>query len=225
MKLYPLAYTAALLPLLAIHLCYLLAAAHGHVDWCIPYIDSCASISRSGRLAPEFFVFKGLMIPAAVVLFGYWLACERWLAGLAGRPGQRMRSLLLLAAVACAGLVLYSVMLGAIGGGYQTLRRVGVSTFFGLSYIAQMLVTARLFSLTRNQPRLRRLTSILYVLSVAILLLGLASVILDAVVPDYYDSKVNAFEWCVTLLLCLHVLVTGRFWQHTGFASHFTVGR
>lgn len=223
MKLYPLAYIAALLPLFAVNLCYLLAASYGHVDWCFPYIDSCASISKSGRQAPEFFVFKALMIPAAVVLLGYWLACGRWLSTLAGRPEQRMPGLQILAVVACAGLVLYSVMLGAIGDGYQVLRRVGVSTFFGLSYIAQLLVAARLFAIVRSQPRFRGLMATLHTLSVVVLLLGLASVLLDAVAPDYYDSKVNAFEWSVTLLLCLHVLVTGRFWQLTGLTSHFSV--
>ena len=39
----------ALLPLAAIHLCYLLAAYLGHVPWCLPYVDSCTSISAAGR--------------------------------------------------------------------------------------------------------------------------------------------------------------------------------
>lgn len=73
MRLFPLAYAAALLPLFAIHLCYVIAAAAGHVDWCIPYVHSCASISATGRKPAEFFVFKALMLPATVLIAAYWV--------------------------------------------------------------------------------------------------------------------------------------------------------
>lgn len=219
MKLYPLAYSAALLPLFTVHLCYLLAASYGHVAWCLPHIESCASISQSGRYPPEFFVFKALMIPSAVLMLFYWFACQRWLAALTGQPLRRVSALPVLAVIAAAGLVLYSVMLGAIGDGYQTLRRIGVTTFFGLSYIAQLLVSLRLLAWSRQRPLFRGLSSSLIVLSVAVLVIGIATVIIDAIDPDYYDTKVDAFEWTVTVLLCLHVVVTARFWQRTGFAT------
>jgi hypothetical protein len=61
MRLFPLAYAAGLMP------------------WCIPYIDSCTSISATGREPPAFFVFKALMIPAAMLLMAYWLLNARWL--------------------------------------------------------------------------------------------------------------------------------------------------
>lgn len=222
MKLYPFAYAAALLPLVAVHLCYLLAASYGHVPWCLPHLQSCASISQSGRLAPEFFVFKALMIPAAVLLLFYWLLCEQWLRALIGSR-QMHWPLLLLAVVACAGLILYSVMLGAIGKEYQTLRRVGVTLFFGLSYIAQLIVSLRLMRWADKRTEYKRLSISLTALSLLILFIGLATVVIDAVDPEYYDNKVNAFEWSVTVLLCLHVLITGRYWQRTSVSGHITV--
>ncbi len=221
MRLYPLAYLAALLPLVTINLCYLLAASHGHVDWCFPYIDSCTSISAAGRKPPEFFVFKGLMIPSAVLLLLYWLAGERWLAILAGTPQQRFHTLIILACVASVGLVLYSVMLGAIGDTYRFQRRIGVILFFGLSYFAQLLVNNRLSRIDIIQRNHRRLYRTLTVLSVLVLLMGLASVIWQVFDEDYYDTKEDAFEWTFTLLLCLHVLVTARLWQLTGYHTRF----
>lgn len=222
MKLFPLAYSAALLPLVAVHLCYLLAASYGHVDWCIPHIQSCASISQSGRVPPEFFVFKALMIPAAVLLLAYWLVCERWLGTLVGDTNIRW-SLIVLSIIACAGLVLYSVMLGAIGKEYQSLRRIGVTAFFGLSYIAQLLVSLNLLKWSRDRPEYRMISRALTGLSLLILFIGLATVVIDAIDPEYYDDKVNAFEWSVTVLLCMHVLLTGRYWQRTGLKIHTTV--
>lgn len=77
---WPAPLAAGLLALLTIHLCYLIAAAHGHVPWCLPWIDSCTSISATGRQLPEKLLFKPLMM-LSMLLAGmtFWLAA-RWLA-------------------------------------------------------------------------------------------------------------------------------------------------
>ena len=51
---------AALLPFFAVQFTYLVAAGHGLVDWCNPYIDSCSSISAAGRK------------PACSMLMNHW---------------------------------------------------------------------------------------------------------------------------------------------------------
>ena len=221
MRLYPLAYSAALLPLFTIHLCYVVAASYGHVDWCIPYIDSCTSISAGGRHPPEFFLFKALMLPTAVILLCYWLCCERWLAALSSRPERRYWGLLTLAVISSLGLILYSVMLGAIGDAYRLQRRIGVTTFFGFSYLAQLLINYRLSQVTISLEPLLKQKHWLTFLSILVLVVGLASVVFNAIDEDYYDTKEDAFEWSLTLLLCLHALVTGRLWQTTGFKINF----
>ena len=66
-------------PLVAIHSCYLLAAQNGHVPWCLPYIDSCTSISATGRHRPESLVFRAAIMPSAALMLVYWTLVERWL--------------------------------------------------------------------------------------------------------------------------------------------------
>lgn len=68
MNLRIIALLAATLPFFAVHLTWLLAASYGLVEWCNPYIDSCTSISATGRHAPASYVFRATMLPAAVVL-------------------------------------------------------------------------------------------------------------------------------------------------------------
>ena len=221
MKLYPLAFAAALLPLFTIHLCYVLAANSGHVDWCIPYIDSCTSISATGRKPPAFFVFKGLMIPAAVILLMYWYCSCYWLASLGCAARLQHRIILSITVVACLGLILYSVMLGAIGDIYQLQRRIGVTTFFGLSYIGQLLVTHRLSTLDTITRYHQRELTLLKSVSLVIMLIGIASIVFQAVDDDYYDTKEDAFEWTFTLLLCTHVLISAVLWKKTGFMHTF----
>ena len=50
------ALVTAVAPIVFIHLTYLISAAQGYVPWCIPYIDSCTSISATGRHGIAFFL-------------------------------------------------------------------------------------------------------------------------------------------------------------------------
>ena len=61
----PLGWAAALLPLVTIHVCFLVSVFEGHIDLCFPYWEGCSSISRAGRHGTAYFLFKGGMMPAA----------------------------------------------------------------------------------------------------------------------------------------------------------------
>ena len=52
MKLKVIPLATALLPAVAVHVCYLLAANQGHVSWCFPYFPDCVSISATRRHSP-----------------------------------------------------------------------------------------------------------------------------------------------------------------------------
>lgn len=222
MRLYPLAYVAGLLPLATIHITYFLAASHGQVPWCIPYIDSCTSISATGREPPAFFVFKALMIPAAVVLMAYWLINARWLYTLGCRRNGWLSALVALGVVAGVGLIFYSSLLGAIGDEFRQGRHTGVLAFFGFTLFAQMVITwlaQELPVITSRFPaRIKALTGILFV----DLLVGLANVLIGLFDPDYYDTINNAFAWIFTLLLCVHVIITAELWRGTDWRLSFS---
>jgi len=224
MRLYPIALTAGLLPLVTIHACYLWAAINGHVDWCIPYIHSCTSISAAGRTVPEFYLFKALMIPTAVILSVYWVLCSYWLTRLRSGTHKVRKTLPVLGFVSCAGLILYSVMLGEIGDLFRLQRQIGVSSFFGLTYIAQLLVTWQLGKIPGFRQRYPlELRSLEYV-ALLILLVGIGSVALSVVASEVYHRTDNAFEWNFTLMLCVHILLTGLLWRKTCFSAHFQTG-
>jgi len=74
------ALLAALVPLAAVHATWLVAAASGHVDWCIPYSESCASISATGCQPPASYLFRATMLPAAAIIAAYWWLNHGWLA-------------------------------------------------------------------------------------------------------------------------------------------------
>jgi hypothetical protein len=219
MRLYPLALIAGLLPIITINICYLWAASNGHVEWCIPYIDSCASISATGRQPPESYLYKALMIPSAMVLAAYWWYSCHWLVALGCTARKRRMLVLAIAIPASIGLILYSVMLGSIGEDYRVQRRTGVIMFFGFTYLNQLLTTHLLGHTQLLRQAYSRWLKGLEIGCLAILLVGLTSIALLIIDDDWYHRTDDAFEWIFTLLLCAHVLTTALLWKKTGFRS------
>ena len=54
-RLSPLAWATALLPLVTMHVCYLLSASEQLVPWCLPWFEGCTSISRASRSGTAYF--------------------------------------------------------------------------------------------------------------------------------------------------------------------------
>ncbi|RLQ22115.1 hypothetical protein DWB85_09275 [Seongchinamella sediminis] len=214
------ALLAALLPFVAVQLTYVLAASHGLVDWCFPYIDSCTSISATGRKPPASYLFRATMLPAAVVLMAYWWLNYSWLGHLQRQRGNSRqwanRWMLVLGIVACIGLILYVTVLGERGDAWRTQRRVGTILFFSFTFLSQLLMLAQLASL--RVPGVSRwpLTAMRTVL-LTLLLLGLLTVVLDAWDERWYESVEDAFEWVLSLLLQGNFLLGYIVWRQAGW--------
>jgi hypothetical protein len=208
--LWPLALACALLPFATIHAAFLVSAVEEHVAWCVPYWDGCSSISRAGRYGTAYFVFKGGMIPASTLLVFYWLFNRAWLRQLHLGGGTALPWLGLVASLA---LLVYTLVLGHAGDTFQTLRRMGVILFFGLTWLAQLQLGARL----RWHPRFAAAGRRLFGLSLFALGAGLASLCAGLLVPEQHDGLEDAFEWIMALLLNVHVLVVTLLWRSSGF--------
>ncbi len=204
---------AALVPFLAVHACYLLAASHGHVDWCIPYLDGCSSISKAGRKPPEYYLFKAAMIPAAVLMILHWRHCGRWLAAVEPVPSRSARVIPWLGLVCGVFLVIYTVALGHRGDEFRLARRIGVILHFSMAYLAMLLFTARLAEL-RGQGRIVMpywLYGAMWCCCVLALGIGIVHNIAEAIDPRYDDWE-DAVEWNVALAINLHYFFVARLW-------------
>lgn len=217
------ALSTGLLPILAIHSVYLIAAFYEHVPWCIPYIDSCTSISAAGRQNPEYFIFKATMIPAAVLMMLFWYLCYQWLLCTGHRSSIGPRSILIAGTVAALFLILYTTMLGASGDLYQLERRIGVIIYFTFTYLAQLLFTYQIGKLnSQRQLFSARLYYFLIGLNTTVLSIGLLSLMLELSMADY-DSIEDAFEWILALLIHIYFLGIYAVWRNTEFTVSFRV--
>ncbi len=214
----------ALLPLAAIHLCYLLAAHLGHVPWCLPYVDSCTSISATGRQGPESQVFRAAIMPSGALMLVYWILVHEWFKTLGNRMVVVRRIMLGLGLVAGLGMIAYAAVLGEIGEGHRLARRIGVTLFYAFTVLAQLLMAIQVETVARVRPSLilLRTSRALLAVSAATILVALASFLFWAFI-EHYGRVEDAFAWWVTLLILLQPLVAYFAWKESGFEARFTV--
>lgn len=206
---WPLPLGTAILILATIHSAFALTVWQGYIPFCVPYWADCISISHSGRHGIAYFVFKGGMIPATVLLGFFWHLCQAWLSQL----GIRQAGLTGIAACASLALLVYTLALGHSGDTFRLLRRFGVVLFFGLSFVNFALLARALAKTPLRQPAHLLSRACAVILGIALFSLGL-----DAALGDHYDRLENAFEWWLTLLLIALLAWVGWLWRRTGFA-------
>ena len=193
------------LPTLAIHINYFIAASEGHVPWCIPYLDSCTSISATGRHGTAFVFFKATMLPIALLYLLYWLQC----AGQLAKFGYRRNTLRYLGLLAVIALVMYTIALGAVGDHFRLIRRIGIIFYFTLTYFCQLFILYRLEQAKVKEPSQGWQQG----LCLVILCIGMLTLFLDVWLVNYDDYE-DAFEWTLALLIHINFLLAGWGWKN-----------
>lgn len=208
----PLAWAVGLLPLLVVHLCYLISAQAEWVPWCFPYIEGCSSISRAARHGLANHLFKAVMLPNAALTALFWWLSLQWLRTLGRAQMWTLHAMFTLGTIGALFLVLYAAFLGVEGSTYQWLRRYGVTVYFSFTVLAQMLLAHALWP----EPRVSHRTRVsLVLLCAAMLLLGVASLPLQYLAQNR-DAAVNAIEWSYALLMTTVFPLAGLAWRETG---------
>lgn len=211
----------AALPFFAVHVAYFLAASYGQVDWCNPYIDSCTSISATGRNPPASFIFRAGMLPSAMLMVIYWWLHWRWLDDLEARK-VRLNCMFWLGCLACFGLLLYVTVLGEIGDLWRLQRKIGTVLFFSFTFIAQLLLAAMLREMSETQhPTAPRLGRRMLAVCLLMLAIGIGSVLIQAWSEDWHDQVEDAIEWQLALLLQLNFLLSAGLWHKSPWELAF----
>ncbi len=210
-----LALLSAVVPFLAVQLSYLLSASTGYVDWCFPYIDSCTSISATGRKPPASYLFRATMLPSAIIMMGFWWVSHAWLHDLRAARGlpqlRANRWMLALGVLACIGLILYVTVLGERGEAWARQRRIGVVLFFAFTFLAQLLWLAQLRHI--ELPSVRPLLRLMWLLCISLLCTGVLTVLFEAWNAEWYETIDDACEWVLALLLQLNFLLAWLVWR------------
>lgn len=219
--LWPLALLAGLLPLLATIVATGLSMRWELVPSCNPFLEGCVSISRAARHDLPNILFRGLVLPAAVLQAMCWVLCPAWLQGLGAGRDRWQRALPALGVVVGVFLALYGSFLGTEGEGYRWMRRYGATFYFGLTCIAMLVVSERMRQRLRTGRRERRIAGVMLALCAMLPLLGVVRLLLPWwwTDPGAVDALENIVEWWAGAIFTLFFFVLAWAWRSTGFGA------
>lgn len=204
-----LALTIGLLPVLGINLAYIVAVTVDIVPVCIPYLDGCTTISSTGRKPPSSYVFKPAMYLSAVLMMAFWFRSNLWLSGLGERSAWSRWQLVTVGTIGAIALGVYVFYLGTEGSFYRSMRRYGVTVYFGFTYLAQLLLAGHLHRLAvlGNNDTLLGISRLKLILCLVLLAMGLVSIPISHFVADKGNIE-NVIEWNFALLLHAYFLLS-----------------
>lgn len=205
------------LPLVTVHLTWLVATASGNLDFCVPYWAHCHSISATGRHYPEALIFKALFIPIAVLMACYWLLLHRWVTCISA--GRRNPILITVQGViACIALIIYTLTLGLEESFYPLARRIGVVLYFSFTSFAHLLLLAVLQDEQVSQYSLKTERQSLTATCALLVIAAIVSALLGFLWPGW-DAWENAFEWCFSLGMISLFFWVGKMWKKTAYRA------
>ena len=209
--------SACLVLLLAVHLCYVVGAGTGYVEWCLPYVDGCTSISRASRNPPALFVYRTMIPSAGVLIALYWIVMNRWLTALGGRRRFGSPALAMLGVLGAICLIANAALLGESDPVLRSLRRWLVLGFFFSTFAACALSAISLAAARRAAPAPRYgiVRAKLVIIALLSVLGGFNYLVLPFVtsLEPFEDRLQNAIEWHWIALLGAYFAASALAWR------------
>ena len=175
-----------LIPVITVIISYFISSFGGFVDWCMPLIDGCTSISKVGRYGISFYLYKIFIIPSVILMIIFWYQVNKYI--------YKSNLLLFLSTTSCIFLIKYLLALGFDGKIYRFMREIGIFIYFILTPMCQTLLA---FSISNNKIRSKFFLYTLlcmYLVCVGFYLL---------ILPLDNSNYENVIEWNFALLIFL----------------------
>ena len=200
---------AFILPILTVLISYYLSIKFDYVQFCIPNIDGCTSISQVGRYPPINYFFKTFMFISIFIIFIYWKSNYTLLS--------RNNSLLLYKITFLLGIfsviffALYITFLGE-GDYYRFFRRIGIFIYIFFTVISELLLS---ISFKKNSYLFKndKIINLKFYFNLVLSIFGL--ILLPLVIykiVDYPNFK-NIVSWNYFILIQINFLITFFCWK------------
>ncbi len=180
------------------------------VTHCRVFIDGCISISAAGRREPAVFVFRATIIPMATLLMVIWWLNVRWLRELGVRSFVIGPALYLFGIFSPALLIVYIALIGAPGEPAHAIRQFAITSYFPAALVAKIVLSLVLLA---RRPLVinRQLPWAMLLIAIAVLMLAIASVVLEIVLDDPSRAH-HLMQWHGTSAYAVWYLLLGLAW-------------
>ncbi len=174
------------IPVLTVIISYFISSFGGFVDWCMPLIDGCTSISKVGRYGISFYLYKLFITPSIILVIIFWYQINLYI--------HKSNILFSLGTVSSVFLIIYLVALGFDGNIYRFMREIGIFAFFILTPACQVWLT---ISISNEKIKAK---NILYLL-IFLYLVCIVSYLF--ILPLDNTNYENIIEWNLAFLIFL----------------------
>ena len=157
-----------------------------------------------------------MMIPGAVFMAIYWKLTVDWLRAMGDKREVVHNTILILGTLAALGLIYYNMVLGYIGEHYSLQRRIGITLYFSFGYLAQLILTSRLYYLRDGIPRWIFYTKL--TVCALILVWGILNITLSTFYSRFEEIE-DIFEWNIAILNNVYYFLSYFLWQATHFQA------
>lgn len=159
------------------------------------------------------------MMPTAALLVLFWYLQSIWLKQITAKTHG---SIFILGSIGALFLILYVNFLGTEGEFYQFMRRYGITFYFALTVLAQMLSIRSLQKVKNSlHRRTRQFLKAQFILMILYWCLGIANVIIKATGVSWADQAENIIEWHFALYMSLYFGLTAMMWKRSRFSWRF----
>jgi hypothetical protein len=222
--LWPLPLLAGMLPVIVVPIAWAISVEQQLIPACNPFIEGCVSVSRAARYGLANYLFRGFMLPAAVLQALTWWLAAIWLLRMQAITPRRAWALGATGIAAGLFLILYGSFLGTEGNVYRWARRYGVIFYFGFTCIGMLLVAGAARACTWP-PAARWAPTLLLLICAALPALGLINALAPLYLPREaaQDAVQNVTEWWAGSVFSLFFVVVARLWSATGFGARLHV--
>ena len=174
------------IPVLTVIISYFISFFGGFVDWCMPLLDGCTSISKVGRYGISFYLYKLFIIPSLILTIIFWYQINLYI--------HKSNFLFSLATVSSVFLIVYLIALGFDGNIYRFMREIGIFVFFILTPVCQVWLTISISSEKIKAKNILYILIFLYLVCVVSYLF---------ILPLDNANYENIIEWNFALLIFL----------------------
>ena len=197
-----------LIPTITVIISYILSLNLNLVPYCIPVLDGCTSISRTGRYFPVNIFFKFFMFLSGILIILYWHL------NLQNFKTKNRLSLInyayIIGLISIFFLFLYLIFLGE-NNYYRFFRKVGIFIYILFSIIAE-LILAIIYFKKLNYFNIN-FTKFKLSLSIFLVILGIILFPFMIMKLENVSQIRNIISWNYFFLIQINYLITFFIWK------------
>ena len=194
------------IPTITVILSYLFSLYLNLVPSCIPMIDGCTSISRTGRYFPVNYFFKTFMSITGIFLLLYWYNNFIFLSK--NFNSKLTKLTFIIGVFSVLFLFLYIIFLGE-NNYYKFFRKIGIFIYILFSIVAELFLS---FIYYKNNNNLfffvKKYTKLKFLLSIFLTVTGLILFPFMVMKIDNVANIRNIISWNFFLFIQFNFLLT-----------------